>query len=169
MWHGWRRDTKLSLGCMRDVTCLEVRYQCSYPGGSGTVHGWRWDRNLWTWMEMNRYMDGDETRILGPGSWWGRKWTDVKNTSWDQNEFDMGLDWVDLHFFWAWMEERKYIEGVDARILRPGCRWDKAWLYVRHTSWDPDGFEIGHGWNWDAILGTWMELRHHLGGGESQI
>ena len=161
-------ETKLSLGCMRDVTCLEVRYQCSYAGGSGTVHRWRWDRNLCTWMEMSQYIDGDETRILGPGSSWDRTWTDVKYTSWDQNEFDMDLDWLDLHFSGPeWRRESTLKElmqeswDLDADETRSGYRWD--------TSWDPDGIEIGHGWNRDAILGTWMELRHHLGGGESQI
>ena len=185
MWPGWRQDTKLSPGCMRDVTCLEVRYQCSYPGGSGTVHGWRWDRNLWTWMEMSRYMDGDETRILGPGSWWGRTWMQVKHIlrpEWVW--YGPELSW--FAFFWAWMEERKYIEGADARILRPGSNetrpgyeethilksgwfWDWTWMELRCNSRDLDGAETSPGWRWVANIRTWIEVRHDMNKDETWI
>ena len=186
MWPGWRRDTKLSPACMRDVTCLEVRYQCSYPGGSGTVHGWRWDRNLWTWMEMSRYMDGDETRILGPGSWWGRTWMQVKHTSWDQNEFDMGLNWVDLHFSGpGWRRESTLKElmqeswDLDANETRPGYEethilksgwfWDWTWMELRCNSRDLDGAETSPGWRWVANIRTWIEVRQDMNKDETWI
>ena len=186
MWPGWRRDTKLSPGCMRDVTCLDVRYQCSYPGGSGTVHGWRWDRNLWTWMEMSRYMDGDETRILGPGSWWGRTWMEVKHTSWYPNEFDMGLNWVDLHFLgldggekvhwrsWCknletWMQMRHGLDIGETHILRSGWVWDWTWMELRCNSRDLDGAEISPGWRWVANIRTWIEVRHDMNIDETWI
>ena len=151
MWPGWRRDTKLSPGCMRDVTCLEVRYQCSYPDGSGTVHGWRWDRNLWTWMEMSRYMDGDETRILGPGSWWGRTWMEVKHTSWNQNEFDMDLNWVDLH-----------LSGL-------GWRRESTSKELMQEFWDLDANETRPGYSSDTHLEIRMGLRLDMDGIEMQF
>ena len=151
MLPGWRRDTKLSPGCMRYVTCLEVRYQCSYPGGSGTVHGWGWDRNRCTWMEMSWYMNGDETRILWPRSWWDRTWTDVKHTSWDQNEFDMGLDWVDLHF------------------SGPGWRRESTLKKLMQDSWDLDADETRPGYRWDTHLEIRMGLRLDMDGIEMQF
>ena len=63
---------KSVLGCWWDVTWLEVRCKYSDHGGGEIVHGWKWDRNIWTWMEVSQYMDGDETIILGLGCWWGR-------------------------------------------------------------------------------------------------
>ena len=47
--------------------------------------------------------------------------------------------------------------------------WDRAWLDVRHTFWDLDGFEMGPGWSWDTNVGNLMEVICHLEGGEMQI
>ena len=63
---------KSLLGCWWDMTWLQVRCKYGVQDGGEIVHGWRWDRNLWTWMKGSQYIDGDEAIILGLGCWWGR-------------------------------------------------------------------------------------------------
>ena len=172
-------------GCMQDVTCLEVRYQCSYPGGSGTVHGSRWDRNLCTWMEMSRHMDGEETNL---GIWKlvrqdldGGEAHILTRMSLIWAWFELiciflGLDGEEkVHWRnWCknletWMQMRQGQDIGEAHILRSGWVWDWIWMELKCRSRDLDGTETSPGWRWVANIRTWIEVRHDMNIDETWI
>ena len=79
-WPEWRRH----------ATWIEVRHKSLDLVGDGTLHGWRWDSNLTTWMEVIQYIDEGLTRIWGLGCRRGRHWVDGRHTFWDLHVFVNG-------------------------------------------------------------------------------
>ena len=183
-------------GCSRDLnigTCMEVRCEYGDLDGIKMRPLWRGGANLWTLMEVRRFVDGGATRILWPVFCWYRTWMEFRCTSWnrdglelvprgswdansgDQNGGEaseyMGLDWegtIDA----IWMDRNVNLE---------------AWIEVRRKSQDLDGGEMGNvrlrpGWSWGAIrwgtwyewgwdsdLVTWMEVIQYMDGGNTII
>ena len=134
--------------------------------------GWSWDPISCTWMEFRRILDGGETRMMGPVLDGGetRPW------------------WTCDANFGTWMDVRLNLDGCEARIYRPGWRWDRTLIEMRRIYWDLnlgkmghrwswatirvtdlDGVEARPGWKWDVDIGTWIEMRHDLDGGDTWI
>ena len=170
MWPGWRRDTKLSPGCMRDVTCLEVRYQCSYP------------------VEVELYMDGGEIGIFGPGWKWASTWMEIRQKFWDLEAGEAGHGWrwsthpetrmdggEKLHWrSWCknldtWMQMRQGLDIGETHVFRSGWVWDWTWMELRCNSRDLDGTDTSPGWRWVANIRTWIEVRHGMNIDETWI
>ena len=104
-----------------------------------TVHGWRRDKNLVTWISLSR------TRM------------EVWRTYWNLDGFEMVPVWI-----WdaTW-------EDWNGGETSPCCYSEAniwTWIEVRH---DLDGIGIGLGWSWCAILVTWMEVTCDLEWGET--
>ena len=125
-------------GLVWDRTWMEELWCKYYHGGEARILGPWW--NLGTWMEVRRYMDVGETRILGPGCRWERTWKHLTSTCWDLYGFEV-----------TWKQPRcsfRDLDGVETSL-------GKGEIQVS-----------GSGWRWD---GTWMEVRRkyqHLDGGE---
>ena len=142
-----------------------------------TVHGWRRDKNLVTWISLSRTrmevwrtywnLDGFE---MVPGWIW-----DVSSEDWNGGETSPCC--CSEANIWTWIEVRHDLDGEETWILERRLRWDvnhRKWMGVR---WDLDWVKlhilihgkvgIGLGWSWCAILVTWMEVTCDLEWGET--
>ena len=64
------------------------------------------------------------------------------------------------------MEVTRDMDGIETQILGPGCNWYVTWMEVRHTPGDiMDGGEMGTSRCGNAILGSWVDMGRHQGGG----
>ena len=145
-----------------------------------------WDRNLWTWMEMSRYMDGDETRIwdleaseAGCGWRWSTHPETRMSLIWAWIELIcifLGLDEGEkVHWrSWCknletWMQMRQGLGIGETHILRSGWVWDWTWMELRCNSRDLDGADTSPGGRWVANIRTWIEVRHDMSIDENWI
>ena len=152
MGPGWRWDAQLEtwIGVRWDLDGAEIQY-------------------IVTWMELKRVLDGDEMPITGPVLDGG------ETRPWWTCDANLG----------TWMDVRLNLDGCEALIYRPEWRWNRTliemWRIYRDLdlgkkgqrwSWATirvDGVETRPGWRWDMDIGTWMEMRHDLDGGDTWI
>ena len=143
-----------------------------------------WDAALMTWMEVRCSINGGDTCILGPLCIWIKFWMEVRHN------LDGGESQMKVMKMRRWMKwEGTWIERRDSWDLNGGETWYRrrwewdvpgTWMQVR---WYMDGGEtqvfcpgwgeMGLGWSWDAILGTWIrtwvEPRCDLNGDVTRI
>ena len=155
-------------------------------------HGWRWDTHLETCMGLRWCLDGTKMQFGGPGWRWDVTWMEVKCKYQDQIEVRFNWDkeetciwqpgWrVDTNLE-TWMGLRWDLDWVEMHILRRGwgdmglgwswvtfLKLQRAWVEVRHTSWNMYAFEMMLRWNQDAIWWTSVKVRCYLDVGEMEI
>ena len=102
------------------------------------------------WNTTQAMLDGGETWIWILGAW-----------------CETGPGWRWVVILQTWMEVRWDLGGAEMQVFAPGMRWGGTYMKVRPTSRALDGCGMGPAWSWDAIVGTWMSVRHNLHGGET--
>ena len=162
---------------------MSRKYQYLY--GGETRPGWRWDGNLWTWMEVRQYIE-----VVKTESWDLDPVEEGHGWRWDTHlETCMGLRWcldgTKMQFGgpgWGWdvnirtqIEVRFNWDKEETWIWEPGwrgdtnletcigLRWDLDWveMHILRRGWG----DMGLGWSWDTIL----QLTKGLDGGETHI
>ena len=131
-----------------------------------------------TWMEVRCNSPDIDGGKMGPGwSWdaipctrmrWGGACMKVRPTPWALDRGEMGPAWSWDAIFGTWMAVRRDLHGGEACIgetwiLGPGCRSNRTWVMVRHTSQDLDGDDTRPGWMWEVILRPEWGLDKNLG------
>ena len=129
---------------------------------------WRWDAIRQTLMEVRWDLGGAEMQFPAPRMRWGGTCMKVRPTPWALDRGEMGPAWSWDAIFGTWMAVRRDLHGGEACIgetwiLGPGCRSNRTWVMVRHTSQDLDGDDTRPGWMWEVILRPEWGLDKNLG------
>ena len=177
MWPGWRRDTNLGTcmeldgtwmqvicnpgdlkggetwqrgemkilvpACRWDVTWMQVRCKFWDMDGSEMGPWWKWDTNLGTWMG------------------WDGTWMKLRCNLRNVDGGEMWPEWWDTNIE-TWLEMKHEYQVLAYGEMGPGWKWcaiDLTWM----------GVEMWPGWRWDVDIGTFIEVRQDLVGGEAHL
>ena len=155
-------------------------------------HGWRWDTHLETCMGLRWCLDGTKMQFGGPWWRWDVTWMEVKCKYQDPDWGKIQLRQRRDVYLTAWVESKHKSRDLDGVEMGPGLSWDahletwmgdmglgwswvtflklqRAWVEVRHTSWNMYAFEMMLRWNQDAIWWTSVKVRCYLDVGEMEI
>ena len=101
---------------------------------------------------------------------WYVKWLDVRRVHRDL-VWIWDATWIEVKNVWTCMEVMQYMNGAETWILGSWCRSGRSVMGVKRIFLYLDVSQMGPGWSCmgRCSLGTWMEVRHHLDGGESRI
>ena len=144
---GWSRD--FNMGACMEVRCeygaldwIEMQPRLGRDANlwtlMETVHGWRRDMNLVTWISLSR------TRM------------EVWRTYWNLDGFEMVSGWIWDATWEDWNGGETSPCCCSGAIIWTGLRWDTIWMGRRRESrsvdWDETSIS-GSGWGCD---GTWI-------------
>ena len=114
-----------------------------------------------TWVEIRCDLYRCETQILGSRRRRDGTWIEVRRTSGDLEGGEMLLSWPGWRWDAASMEGIRAYWDLYAFESSSGWRWDTTWMEVSRK-WRPRG-------GWDAALMTWMQVRRSINGWDTCI